>query len=120
MNIPAMSVMEVKKMYELWAGSHLIRVRNIGMNAPASPESPILSTMEIKTTHATRMLCNKSAGTLIYTPNHNIVMPSGFGTRHAAAASISWAAECIAIAISESTRSVTLFQNGQMLQLLQK
>ena len=62
----------------------------------------------------------ESAGTLIYTPNHNIVMPSGFGTRHAAAASISWAAECIAIAISESTRSVTLFQNGQMLQLLQK
>ena len=62
----------------------------------------------------------ESAGTLIYTPNHNIVMPSGFGTRHAAAASISWAADCIAIAVSESTRAVTLFQNGQMLQLMQK
>jgi DNA integrity scanning protein DisA with diadenylate cyclase activity len=62
----------------------------------------------------------ESAGTLIYTPSHNIVMPSGFGTRHAAAASISWAAECIAIAVSESTRTVTLFQNGQMLQVMQK
>lgn len=62
----------------------------------------------------------ESAGTLIYTPNHNIVMPSGFGTRHAAAASISWAAECIAIAVSESTHSVTLFHNGQMLQIMQK
>lgn len=61
----------------------------------------------------------ESAGTLIYTPNHNIVMPSGFGTRHAAAASISWAAECIAIAVSESTHSVTLFHNGQMLQIMQ-
>ncbi|MDR1413632.1 MAG: diadenylate cyclase [Puniceicoccales bacterium] len=60
----------------------------------------------------------ESAGTLIYTPNHNIVMPSGFGSRHAAAASISWAAECVAIAISESTHSVTVFQNGQMLQIL--
>jgi DNA integrity scanning protein DisA with diadenylate cyclase activity len=60
----------------------------------------------------------ESAGTLIYTPNHNIVMPSGFGSRHAAAASISWAAGCIAIAISESTRTVTLFQNGQMLQIM--
>jgi DNA integrity scanning protein DisA with diadenylate cyclase activity/mannitol/fructose-specific phosphotransferase system IIA component (Ntr-type) len=62
----------------------------------------------------------ESAGTLIYTPNHNIVMPSGFGSRHAAAASISWAAGCIAIAVSESTRTVTLFQNGQMLQVVQK
>ncbi|MDR1432993.1 MAG: diadenylate cyclase [Puniceicoccales bacterium] len=60
----------------------------------------------------------ESAGTLIYTPNHNIVMPSGFGSRHAAAASISWAAECISIAISESTHTVTLFQNGQMLQIM--
>ncbi|MDR1595503.1 MAG: diadenylate cyclase [Puniceicoccales bacterium] len=60
----------------------------------------------------------ESAGTLIYTPNHNIIMPSGFGARHAAAASISWAAGCIAIAISESTRNVTLFQNGQMLQIM--
>jgi DNA integrity scanning protein DisA with diadenylate cyclase activity len=62
----------------------------------------------------------ESAGTLINTPSHNIVMPSGFGTRHAAAASISWAAECIAIVVSESTHRVTLFQNGQMLPLVKK
>jgi DNA integrity scanning protein DisA with diadenylate cyclase activity len=62
----------------------------------------------------------ESAGTLIYTPGCNVVVPSGLGTRHAAAASISWAAECIAIAVSESTRAVTLFQNGQMLQITQK
>ncbi|MDR2340840.1 MAG: diadenylate cyclase [Puniceicoccales bacterium] len=62
----------------------------------------------------------ESAGTLISTPNHNIVMPSGFGARHAAAASISWAAECVAIVVSESTHRVTLFQNGQMLPLVKK
>ncbi len=62
----------------------------------------------------------ESAGTLINTPDHNIVMPSGFGTRHAAAASISWAAECIAITVSESTHRVTLFQNGQMLPIVKK
>ncbi|MDR2776429.1 MAG: diadenylate cyclase [Puniceicoccales bacterium] len=62
----------------------------------------------------------ESAGTLIYTPNHNVVMPGGFGTRHTAAASISSVAECIAIAVSESTRAVTLFKNGQMLQIMQK
>jgi DNA integrity scanning protein DisA with diadenylate cyclase activity/mannitol/fructose-specific phosphotransferase system IIA component (Ntr-type) len=62
----------------------------------------------------------ESAGTLIYTPNHNVIMPGGFGTRHTAAASISNVAECIAIAVSESTRAVTLFKNGQMLQVMQK
>lgn len=62
----------------------------------------------------------ESAGTLINTSDYNIVMPSGFGTRHAAAASISWAAECIAIAISESTHRITLFQNGQMLPIVKK
>ncbi|MDR1890975.1 MAG: diadenylate cyclase [Puniceicoccales bacterium] len=62
----------------------------------------------------------ESAGTLIYTPNHNVVVPGGFGTRHTAAASISSVAECIAIAVSESTRAVTLFKNGQMLQIMQK
>ncbi|MDR0742336.1 MAG: diadenylate cyclase [Puniceicoccales bacterium] len=62
----------------------------------------------------------ESAGTLINTPEHNVVMPSGFGTRHTAAASISWAAECIAIVVSESTHRVTLFQNGQMLPVVKK
>jgi DNA integrity scanning protein DisA with diadenylate cyclase activity/mannitol/fructose-specific phosphotransferase system IIA component (Ntr-type) len=62
----------------------------------------------------------ESAGTLINTPDHNIVMPSGFGTRHSTAAAISWAAECIAVAVSESTRRVTLFQNGQMLPVVKK
>ncbi|MDR2779049.1 MAG: diadenylate cyclase [Puniceicoccales bacterium] len=62
----------------------------------------------------------ESAGTLIYIPNHNVIMPGGFGTRHTAAASISSVADCIAIAVSESTRAVTLFKNGQMLQITQK
>ncbi|MDR3274253.1 MAG: diadenylate cyclase [Puniceicoccales bacterium] len=62
----------------------------------------------------------ESAGTLISTPEHNIVMPSGFGTRHAAAAAISWAAECVAIVVSQSTHRVTLFQKGQMLQVVKK
>lgn len=62
----------------------------------------------------------QSAGTLLHTPDHNIVMPSGFGTRHAAGAAISLAAGCLAIVVSESTHRVTLFQNGQMLPLSKK
>jgi hypothetical protein len=50
------------------------------------------------------------AGALISTPEHNMVMPSGCETRHAAAAAISWPIECIAIAVSRSTCHVTPFQ----------
>ncbi|MDR0351687.1 MAG: diadenylate cyclase [Puniceicoccales bacterium] len=60
----------------------------------------------------------ESAGTLIQAPNnHNIQMPSGLGTRHAAAAIISLVSESIAITVSESTNQITLFRDGKMTAL---
>jgi DNA integrity scanning protein DisA with diadenylate cyclase activity len=55
----------------------------------------------------------ESAGTLISTLEHKIAMPSGFGTRHVAAAVISWASECIIIVGSQSIHRATLFQKGR-------
>jgi DNA integrity scanning protein DisA with diadenylate cyclase activity len=43
-----------------------------------------------------------------------IVLPKGFGSRHWAAADISRATTAIAIAVSESTGTVRLFQNGEV------
>ena len=58
----------------------------------------------------------ESAGSLIQAPNNpEIQMPSGFGTRHAAGALISSAANCIAIAVSESTNLVTIFNDGKIM-----
>lgn len=62
-----------------------------------------------------------SAGSLINVPlDDQVVLPSGFGSRHVAAASISKAAECLAVVISSSTGQVTLFRRGVMLPLLEK
>jgi len=47
-------------------------------------------------------------------------LPSGLGSRHAAAAAISAATNAIAITVSESTGQVTLFKNGAMALTLSK
>jgi DNA integrity scanning protein DisA with diadenylate cyclase activity/mannitol/fructose-specific phosphotransferase system IIA component (Ntr-type) len=58
----------------------------------------------------------ESAGSLIQASSDRAIqMPSGFGTRHAAGAVISAVANCIAIAVSESTHQVTLFKDGKMM-----
>ncbi|MDR1435348.1 MAG: diadenylate cyclase [Puniceicoccales bacterium] len=58
----------------------------------------------------------ESAGSLIQASSTPVIaMPSGLGTRHAAGAAISAVANCIAIAVSESTRQVTLFKDGKMM-----
>jgi DNA integrity scanning protein DisA with diadenylate cyclase activity/mannitol/fructose-specific phosphotransferase system IIA component len=58
----------------------------------------------------------ESAGSLIQASSDRAVqMPSGFGTRHAAGAVISAVANCIAIAVSESTHQITLFKDGKMM-----
>lgn len=58
----------------------------------------------------------ESAGSMIQATDKDVVqMPSGFGTRHAAGALISAVADCIAIAVSESTHQVTLFKSGKMM-----
>lgn len=62
----------------------------------------------------------ESAGSLIHAPDCHVELPSGLGTRHAAAAAISMVADCIAVTVSSSTRQVTLFRRGQMLPLIDK
>jgi DNA integrity scanning protein DisA with diadenylate cyclase activity/mannitol/fructose-specific phosphotransferase system IIA component (Ntr-type) len=47
-------------------------------------------------------------------------LPSGFGSRHAAAAGISACTDAMAITISESTGMVTLFKNGSIILTLAK
>jgi diadenylate cyclase len=61
-----------------------------------------------------------SAGSLIQAIDANNVLPSGLGTRHAAAAAISLTAQCIAIVVSSSTSQVMLFRRGVMLPLTEK
>jgi DNA integrity scanning protein DisA with diadenylate cyclase activity/mannitol/fructose-specific phosphotransferase system IIA component (Ntr-type) len=58
-----------------------------------------------------------AAGSLIQATDNNHALPSGLGSRHAAAAAISVAASCIAIVVSSSTGQVTLFRRGVMLPL---
>lgn len=60
----------------------------------------------------------ESAGTLIHAPDYEHKLPGGYGTRHAAAAAISSAANCLSIVISSSTSQVTIFRKGEMLPLL--
>lgn len=62
----------------------------------------------------------ESAGTLIQAVDTEHSLPSGLGSRHAAAAAISLQAQCIAIVVSSSTGQVTLFRRGVMLPLTEK
>ncbi len=62
----------------------------------------------------------ESAGSLIHTPDFNLKLPGGLGARHAAAYSISLAADCISLVISSSTSQLTMFRRGQMLPLTEK
>jgi len=62
----------------------------------------------------------ESAGTLIHAPAYNQQLPSGLGSRHAAATAISIASDCISIVVSASSGQVTLFRRGQMLPLIEK
>ncbi|WP_309399501.1 diadenylate cyclase [Cerasicoccus maritimus] len=62
----------------------------------------------------------EAAGTLIHANELPQQLPSGLGTRHAAAASISMATDCIALVVSASSGQVTLFRRGQMLPLIER
>ncbi|MGB0413756.1 MAG: PTS sugar transporter subunit IIA [Coraliomargarita sp.] len=61
-----------------------------------------------------------SAGSLIHAPDYNHNLPSGLGSRHAAAASITQAVDCLCVVVSGSTGQVTLFRRGEMLPLIEK
>jgi diadenylate cyclase len=62
----------------------------------------------------------ESAGSLIQATDSDHNLPGGLGSRHAAAAAISVAAECISLVVSSSTGQVTLFRRGVMLPLTEK
>lgn len=62
----------------------------------------------------------QSAGSLIQAIDSAHTLPSGLGSRHAAASAISIAAQCIAIVVSSSTSQVMLFRRGVMLPLTEK
>jgi diadenylate cyclase len=63
----------------------------------------------------------ESAGSLIHAPSQYYQdLPSGFGSRHSAAAAISRAADCIAVVVSASNGRVTLFRHGVMMPLMEK
>jgi diadenylate cyclase len=62
----------------------------------------------------------ESAGSLIQATDSTHELPSGLGSRHAAAAAISVTANCISIVVSSSTGQVTLFRRGVMLPLTEK
>ncbi|MDX2109985.1 MAG: diadenylate cyclase [Verrucomicrobiota bacterium] len=62
----------------------------------------------------------ESAGSLIHAPSEYYKdMPSGLGSRHAAAAAISLATDCTSIAVSASTGQVSLFRRGAMVSLME-
>jgi diadenylate cyclase len=62
----------------------------------------------------------ESAGSLIQATDSTHELPSGLGSRHAAAAAISVTTNCISIVVSSSTGQVTLFRRGVMLPLTEK
>ncbi|MBI2516770.1 MAG: DNA integrity scanning protein DisA nucleotide-binding domain protein [Opitutae bacterium] len=62
----------------------------------------------------------EAAGALIQAADYNHSLPSGLGSRHAAAAAISVATDCIAIVVSSSSGQVTLFRRGVMMPLTEK
>ncbi len=62
----------------------------------------------------------ESAGSLLQATDSTHALPSGLGSRHAAAAAISVMTNCISIAVSSSTGQVTLFRRGVMLPLTEK
>jgi DNA integrity scanning protein DisA with diadenylate cyclase activity/mannitol/fructose-specific phosphotransferase system IIA component (Ntr-type) len=62
----------------------------------------------------------RSAGSLIQASDTDHPLPSGLGSRHAAAAAISVATDCVSIVVSSSTGQVTLFRRGVMLPLIER
>jgi DNA integrity scanning protein DisA with diadenylate cyclase activity/mannitol/fructose-specific phosphotransferase system IIA component (Ntr-type) len=61
-----------------------------------------------------------SAGSLLLAADTDHPLPSGLGSRHAAAAAVSVATECVSIVVSSSTGQVTLFRRGVMLPLTER
>ena len=52
-------------------------------------------------------------------PGKPLDLPAGLGTRHAAAAAITGSTSAVAFAVSQSTRTVTVFKSGRILTQIQ-
>lgn len=61
-----------------------------------------------------------SAGTYLIPKATGIRLPSGLGTRHQAAAAITARTKAMAITVSQSTGTVTVFRHGQIVLKLEK
>lgn len=61
-----------------------------------------------------------AAGRYLNVGYHGEALPQGLGTRHASAAAITQATNCVALTISESTGKVTLFKGGKILTEIEK
>jgi len=63
----------------------------------------------------------ESCGTYLKTTSQEeFELPRGLGTRHHSAASITLLADCIAITVSESTGTVTVFRGGQIITEIER
>jgi DNA integrity scanning protein DisA with diadenylate cyclase activity len=60
----------------------------------------------------------ESAGTYLRVDVDIPELPSGLGARHTAAASITAVSEAVAVAVSESTRQVSIFRHGRRVVVL--
>ena len=61
-----------------------------------------------------------SAGTFLRPEKTAVTLPSGLGSRHAAAAALTGFTASIAVVVSQSTGAVTLFKGGGLLMSLEK
>ena len=62
----------------------------------------------------------ESAGTYLTPKSGGENLPSGLGARHRAAAAITQHIRAIAITVSESTGSVSIFQGGELLVTIER
>lgn len=61
-----------------------------------------------------------SAGSLLQASDSDHALPSGLGSRHAAAAAVTVATDSVSVVVSSSTGQVTLFRRGVMLPLTER
>jgi DNA integrity scanning protein DisA with diadenylate cyclase activity len=62
-----------------------------------------------------------SAGRYLLTMSRDVKVPMGLGARHSAAASITAESKCVAITVSQTTGTVRVFKEGEIvLELRQK
>jgi diadenylate cyclase len=61
-----------------------------------------------------------TAGTHLIPVSGYMALPSGLGTRHAAAAGITASTAAVSVCVSQSTGTVSVFKNGQMIADIQR